>query len=157
LAEHLGDGPLVVRPAAPQEAPAVVALYDWLFAAPGSQPPRWDVETATERLAAVASADASVVLVASSADRLVGFCTAYLDLVSVRFGPRCWVEDLAVAPDERSRGAGSSLLGAAMSWAAERGASHLELDSGMARTDAHRFYERHAPAGRSLCFSWDLG
>lgn len=150
------DVPPVVRPAAPEEAPAVVRLYDWLSAAPGTEPPHWDVAAATARLAAVASADASVVLVAVSGDQLVGFCTAYLHLVSVRYGPRCWVEDLAIAPEGRSRGTGTSLLRAAMSWATDRGASHLELDSGLARSEAHRFYERHGPSARSMCFSWDL-
>ena len=29
---------------------------------------------------------------------VVGFATVYLDIVSVRFGQRAWVEDLAVAP-----------------------------------------------------------
>ena len=64
---------------------------------------------------------------------IVGFCTAYLDLLSVRYGLRCWVEDLAVDPDRRSRGIGAALLAAAREWAAARGASHLELDSAEAR------------------------
>jgi hypothetical protein len=37
-------------------------------------------------------------LVAVDNVSLVGFATVYLDIVSVRFGQRAWVEDLAVAP-----------------------------------------------------------
>lgn len=145
-----------IRAASPTEAAALVPLYDWLFVAPGSPPPHWDPEQAGDRLAAAAEDDRSAVLLATDGQAVVGFCTIYLDLMSVRFGPRSWVEDLAVAPDVRSRGAGTALLQAAMAWARERGASHLELDSGLGRHDAHRFYERHAPSWRSLCFGWEL-
>jgi GNAT superfamily N-acetyltransferase len=66
------------------------------------------------------------------------------------------VEDLAVDPERRSRGAGKALLDAAKEWARERGATHLELDSGTARTDAHRFYEREGPSWDGKQYSWVL-
>jgi GNAT superfamily N-acetyltransferase len=83
-------------------------------------------------------------------------CTAYLDLDSVRFGPRCWVEDLAVDPGTRSQGVGHALLGAARRWARDAGATHLELDTAEARTDARRFYERERPSWRSISYAWKL-
>ena len=146
----------VIRPARPEEAPELVPLYDWLFAPPGSDPPDWDPEVAAERLAIAASGEASVVLVAEADGRLAGICTAYIDLLSVRYGLRCWVEDLAVDPELRSRGIGSRLLAAARDWARERGASHLELDSGEKRPDAHRFYEREGAVWPSRQFTWLL-
>ena len=93
---------------------------------------------------------------ASGSGTLIGFCTAYQDIHSVRFGYRAWVEDLAVDPDSRSRGVGTALLGAARDWARERGATHLELDSAEARADAHRFYEREGAAYRAISFGWEL-
>lgn len=147
---------VVVRAATPDEAAALAPSYEWLFAAPGSRPAHWDLSTAAARLAGAAAAEGSAVLVAADSERGVGFCTVYLDLLSVRYGARAWVEDLAVAPDERSRGTGGKLLRAAMAWATDCGASHLELDSALTRTDAHRFYDRHAPDSRSMCFSWAL-
>ena len=87
---------------------------------------------------------------------LVGFCTAYQDLHSVRFGYRAWVEDLAVDPGHRSQGVGKALLDAAKAWGRERGATHLELDSAEARSDAHRFYDREGAQYRSVCFGWHL-
>lgn len=145
-----------VRPATIAEIPTVIGLYEWLFAPPGSRPPSWD-----ERHAAVALREAidsrdSQVLVADRAGELVGFITAYLDMHSVRFGYRVWVEDLAVDPDSRSAGIGKALLDAAKGWARARGATHLELDSGEARRDAHRFYEREGPSWRSVCFAWEV-
>jgi len=75
---------------------------------------------------------------------------------SVRFGLRCWVEDLAVDPSCRSLGIGKALFDAVKRWAKERGATHLELDTGVARADAHRFYEREAPHAKGYSYSWSL-
>ncbi len=108
------------------------------------------------RSAHAVNSDAAVVLLAAVGDELVGFCTAYDELESVRFGRRVWVEDLAVDPERRSLGTGKRLLDAAKDWARARGASHLELDSAETRADAHRFYEREQPSWRSVCFGWEL-
>ena len=145
-----------VREARAGEEGTVVGLYEWLFAPPGARPPGWDVERATVALAeAIASRD-SAVLVAEDDGALVGLCTAYIDLESVRYGRRCWVEDLAVDPSRRSGGVGGGLLDAAEDWARGQGATHLELDSALARTDAHRFYERREPDIVGYSFSWRL-
>jgi GNAT superfamily N-acetyltransferase len=145
-----------VREALPTEVERVLGMYEWLFAPPGSVPPRWDAGHARAAIAQAIEDPGSAVLVAEHRGDLLGLCTAYIDMNSVRFGPRCWVEDLAVSPDHRSQGVGKALLDAAKDWARERGATHLELDSGDARKDAHRFYEREGPSWRSVCFAWEL-
>lgn len=150
------SAPVEVRAAAADEVDALLAAYEWLFAPPGSRPPQWDERRAAVALGqAIESRDAVVLVAVEPSGKVVGLCTGYQDLHSVRFGYRCWVEDLAVDPDWRSRGIGKRLLDAARDWARERGATHLELDSGEARTDAHRFYEREGADRRSLCFGWD--
>lgn len=132
-----------------------MACYEWLFAPPGSQPPMWDPGKAAARLAdAIAASDAEVLV--ADGGSVVGFCTVYHDIDSVRFGRRAWIEDLAVDAAQRSRGVGKALLDAAKDWARERGASHLELDSSELRADAHRFYNREEPSWRSVCFGWVL-
>ena len=145
-----------VREALPAEVERVLGMYEWLFAPPGSLPPRWDADQARAAIAQAIEDPESALLVAERRGDLVGLCTAYLDMNSVRFGPRCWVEDLAVSPDHRSQGVGKALLDAAKDWARDRGATHLELDSAETRTDAHRFYEREAPSWRSVSFAWEL-
>ena len=131
-------------------------MYEWLFAPPGSPVPDWDPERAAAALRHAVSSDSAVVLIAVLEDRFVGLCTAYDELESVRFSRRVWVEDLAVDPEHRSRGIGKQLLDEAKRWAQARGASRLALDSGEARTDAHRFYEREHPSYRSISFGWQL-
>jgi GNAT superfamily N-acetyltransferase len=146
----------MIRNARTSDAPAIAAAYDWLFAPAGIRPADWSLDTAIQRLEAAMVDDHSAVLVAVDNESLVGFATVYLDIVSVRFGQRAWVEDLAVAPDRRSAGIGKALLDAAKSWARDHGAARLELESGSARVDAHRFYEREGPDGWSRSFRWSL-
>ena len=145
-----------VREALSAEVERVLGMYEWLFAPPGSVPPRWDADRARSAIGQAIEDPESTILVAERRGELLGLCTAYLDMNSVRYGPRCWVEDLAVSPEQRSRGVGKALLDAAKEWARERGATHLELDSGDARPDAHRFYEREGPSWTSRCFAWEL-
>ena len=138
------------------EVERVLGMYEWLFEPPGYVPPGWDVERAREALARAISRDDSTVLVAEEGPEVLGLISCYLDLESVRFGLRCWVEDLAVAPGRRSQGIGGALLDAATEWARQRGATHLELDTGLARGDAQRFYERREPAAKGYSYSWRL-
>jgi GNAT superfamily N-acetyltransferase len=145
-----------IRDALPGEVERVLGMYEWLFAPPGSLPPRWDADRARDAIAGAIADEEAAVLVAEHRGELLGLCTAYLELDSVRFGPRCWVEDLVVSPRHRSEGVGKALLDAAKDWARERGATHLELDSGEARVDAHRFYEREDPSWRSVSYAWEL-
>ena len=131
-------------------------LYDWLFAPPGSIPPAWDERRAAVALGQAIDSHDACVLVADDGGDLIGFCTGYQDLHSVRYGYRVWVEDLAVDLEHRSQGVGKALLDAAKAWARERGATHLELDSALARADAHRFYEREGADYKSFSFGWEL-
>jgi GNAT superfamily N-acetyltransferase len=158
-----------IRAARPDEVERLIPLYEWLFAPPGSVPPQWDQRRAAVALGEAIGSHDACVLVAVEQDTglgreaeearggaLVGFCTAYQDLHSVRFGYRAWIEDLAVDPERRSRGIGKALLDAAKAWARERGATHLELDSAESRRDAHRFYEDEHPSWRSISYAWEL-
>ena len=146
----------MIRYARPGEGRILTTAYEWLFAAPGVRPADWSPDIAARRLEAAIADDRSAVLVAEDNQAFVGFATVYLDIVSVRFGQRAWVEDLAVAPHRRSGGIGKALLDAAKAWARDHGAARLELESGSARVDAHRFYEREGPDGWSRSFRWTL-
>ena len=145
-----------IRAARPGEEPRLVEMYEWLFAPPGERPADWDERRAAVALGQAIESHDACVLVADDGGELVGFCTGYQDIHSVRFGYRAWVEDLAVAPDRRSEGVGAALMDAMKAWARERGATHLELDSAEGRQDAHRFYEREGAEYRSACFGWTL-
>ena len=147
---------MIVRDAWIGEEDRILPLYEWLFSKPGNPPPGWDGDRAKLALTEAIAAPQSTVLVAEDAEALIGFCSAYLELNSVRFGQRVWVEDLAVDPQRRSEGVGGALLDAAADWARDSGATHIELDTGLARTDAQRFYQRRNPDTVGYSYSWRL-
>jgi ribosomal-protein-alanine N-acetyltransferase len=64
-------------------------------------------------------------------------------LVARRIGPDMEILNLAVRPDERRRGVGSSLLEAAISWAKSYDAEQAMLEVRASNFAALRFYERH--------------
>src|SRR4051812_44163757 len=92
-----------------QEADFVSGL-EWLFEPPGSRPSDWDRGRAEKRAAAVMASDDSDLFGAwSEQGQLVGVASVYLDIMSVRFGRRASIEDLAVHERWRSRGIGARL------------------------------------------------
>jgi GNAT superfamily N-acetyltransferase len=146
-----------IRAARPGEEESLLGAWEWLFEPPGRRPEAWEERRATAALReAIDSRDSLALLAVADGERVVGVCTVYYTIHAIRFGPRAWVEELAVHPEVRSQGIGSRLLAAAKDWARERGASHLKLDSSLDRTDAHLFYEREGPSGRSYSYVWEL-
>ncbi len=147
---------VVIAKALPEDAEEIASMYEWLLAPPGVRPPSWTYDRALAAIRRLLASDTATIFVARLDGEPVGFCTAYDDIDSIRFGRRVWVEDLAVHPQRRSLGVGKRLLDSAKQWARERGAGRLALESGEARTDAHRFYEREQPSYRSIAFGWEL-
>lgn len=134
-----------------------VTGLEWLLAPPGSRPPDWDRSRAVARTARLlADEDVALFTARSPEGQVVGVASVYLDILSVRFGRRASIEDLAVHPEWRSRGVGADLLAAAKAWAQERGADYLFLESGVARTEAHRFYLRHGATQAAAAFRWTM-
>ncbi|MDX6652500.1 MAG: hypothetical protein QOJ38_1281 [Solirubrobacterales bacterium] len=145
-----------IREALPGEEEQVLAMYEWLFAPPGATPPGWRPERAADRVAEAIAGERSAILVATDKGSLVGLCSMYIELNSVRYGRRCWIEDLAVDPGRRSQGIGAALLDVAADWAHDHRASYLQLTTANERTDAQRFYERRDPIAVGVNYSWGL-
>lgn len=55
---------------------------------------------------------------------------------------KLYIDDLSTAPDARSTGYGKALLDYLIGVAKDAGCTTLDLDSGVQRYDAHRFYLR---------------
>jgi GNAT superfamily N-acetyltransferase len=68
-----------------------------------------------------------------------------------------YVDDLVTLEAERSRGHGARLLEWLLDQARTEGCEELELDSGIQRKDAHRFYQREGLTIRSYHFEIALG
>ena len=118
----------------------MLALVEELFEPPSSEAPGYTEERGRAGFKyAVHDRDADVLL-AIEGERVVGLASIYADILSIRYGPRCWLQDLIVTSSHRGLGVGAKLIGAASEWARDRGCTHLELSSGDGRKDAHRFY-----------------
>lgn len=68
-------------------------------------------------------------------------------------GKVLYVDDLVTCEKHRSRGYGRQLLAWLLEEAKREHCQHLELDSGVKRLDAHRFYEREGMAKAAFHFS----
>jgi ribosomal protein S18 acetylase RimI-like enzyme len=88
---------------------------------------------------ATAAADANAVFVADDDGVVLGFVTCG---EREHFAGQVdgYVGELVVAGGCVRRGVGSALMAAAEQWAADRGLSHLTLETGAANTSARGFY-----------------
>lgn len=80
-------------------------------------------------------------LAALDGERCLGVA-GYRVLATVVFGRKLYVDDLATASAARSTGVGKALLDELERRARDAGCAVLDLDSGVQRHDAHRFYLR---------------
>jgi len=142
-----------IRPARFDDEVEALALIEELFVAPGRKPADYTRERAQEGFRRAAGNDDSDVLLAFEGHTPVGAATVYVDTLSIRYGLRCWVEDLIVLPDQRGKGTGKLLLDAAVAWGRARGCDFAQLHSGVGRKDAHRFYLAHGMEQDSLVFT----
>src|SRR6059036_3895593 len=145
---------MTIRCATPADEDAVLTLFEELFDPPGRRPRGYTpARGAAGFRHALANPDADLLLAIAEDGAIIGLSSVYVDLLSIRFGRRCWLEDLVVTSSRRGVGIGRRLLDAATDWAREHGCTHLELDSAATRAAAHRFYLANGMAQRSLTFS----
>jgi len=70
---------------------------------------------------------------------------------------KLYVDDLVTSAERRSQGIGAALLAELGRRAREAGARAIDLDSGLTRADAHRFYIRERMPITSFHFTRELG
>ncbi|HHM05875.1 MAG TPA: GNAT family N-acetyltransferase [Gammaproteobacteria bacterium] len=100
--------------------------------------------------------DAGFRLVALSEGGAVKAVAGFRLSENLVFGRFMYVDDLVTDAHSRSAGHGRVLFDWLVRHARENGCSHLELDSGVQRFDAHRFYLRQRMVLRSHHFSLKL-
>jgi GNAT superfamily N-acetyltransferase len=94
-------------------------------------------------LEAVLGDEKQTILVAELDGRVAGMaCLIIVPNLSHVGRPYAMIEDVVVDAGVRGRGIGDALTQRAIEMAKEAGCYKLSLTSNVARTDAHRFYER---------------
>jgi GNAT superfamily N-acetyltransferase len=147
---------ITIRPARFDDEAEVLALIEELFVPPGRRPADYTRDRAQEGFRRAVGNQGSDILLALDGHTPSGAATVYVDTYSIRYGLRCWVEDLVVLPSQRSRGVGKLLLDAAVDWGRKHGCDFVQLHSGLGRKDAHRFYLTNGMEQDSLVFTKNL-
>lgn len=135
-------GDLEIRPAVPDDIPAIVAMLadDPLGAQRESPDDMTPYLAAFERLAEDPNQN---LVVAEREGRVVG--TLQLTIVpglSRKGAVRSIIEAVRVHADERGSGLGTRFIEWAVDESRRQGCQLVQLTSDAKRTDAHRFYER---------------
>jgi predicted N-acetyltransferase YhbS len=125
---------LVVRPAGPGDCPALERLIRQLGYDEGG-------DDIAARLAAMTEAS-RLVLVAEVERQVVGCLSTSVMPVLHRPRPVGRISMMVVEEARRGLGIGAELVRAAEAALVEMGCGLIEVTSNVARTDAHRFYER---------------
>ncbi|MEW2210853.1 GNAT family N-acetyltransferase [Streptomyces globisporus] len=133
---------LDIRPATPDDLPAVVAmLADDPLGAQRESPD--DLTPYQEALQRLADDPNQHVVVAVRQDRVVG--TLQLTIIpglSRRGSTRSIIESVRIHGDERGSGLGTQLIQWAVDESRRQNCQLVQLTSDVTREDAHRFYER---------------
>ena len=132
----------------------ITEVRDWW----GKSAPSWDgIRAAAEQL--IDDEQTDFLLALNAGGDAVGVCQLRYRL-SVWTGVEdCWLEDLFVTDDARSRGHGRELVEASFEAARARGCKRIELDVNEQNSAALRFYEslgfttEPKPPGRTLFVS----
>lgn len=88
-------------------------------------------------------------------DKAIATC-GFVMTEKLAWGKHIYIDDLVTLSESRSHGAGRLLLDTVVNLARERGCERVELDSGVQRFDAHRFYLRQRFSISSHHFSLSL-
>jgi ribosomal protein S18 acetylase RimI-like enzyme len=143
---------VIVRPAEPRDADAVLALMEGLTrpaVAENPQPQR-DVFRAH-----LEHPDAKV-YVAEFEGEIAGAVSLWFVPRLNWTTPQAWIPDLYVDPSFRRRGAARALLDACAAEARSRGSHVLVLESGHHRAEAHELYESYGFAHYARAYALKL-
>jgi len=88
-----------------------------------------------------------------AADPEVRAVAGYRRMEMLATGTVLYVDDLVTCAQHRSKGYGKQLLAWLLEEAKRQDCQYLELDSGLKRLDAHRFYERNGLEKAAFHFS----
>jgi len=100
-----------------------------------------DITLAEEFITARIKNRQSVIFVAESDEKIVGFCQMYPTFCSVEAAPMMVLYDLFVVNAARKTGAGRALMLAAQSYAKENGFTRLDLSTAKTNVNAQALYE----------------
>ena len=143
---------MIIRPADPDDAAALVALLRACALGANDEDPA-DLTPYRAALLEIDETPGTELLVAEQGGHIVGTCPLITFRHLQQCGGRCAeIESMHVALEPRGTGIGGLLLEAAVDAARAAGCYRVQLTSNAARSDAHRFYEHHGFNGSHVGF-----
>lgn len=85
-----------------------------------------------------------------------GFCHGTFFNTFWLSGQTCYISSIITNQEERKKGYGAKMMDHVKELAKERGCHAVVLDSGIPRTEAHRFYENYGFEKSAYCFELKL-
>lgn len=136
------SGAVFIRPAAPADLPAVLALYRELDASDATDSDATDLAEARAIFDRMARYPDYTLHVAERDEVVLGTFTLLVMENIAHAGARSAViEAVAVAGAAQGQGIGRAMMGAALGLAREKGCYKASLSTRMTRERAHAFYE----------------
>jgi GNAT superfamily N-acetyltransferase len=130
-----------IEPANPRDTEELVKLLGGLFDQENDfVPDPTKQRRALELL--LNSPSVGVVLVYRTAGQIVAMVSLLFTISTAEGGEVCWLEDMFVRPEWRSRGVGSELLAAAVAEAERRNLLRITLLTDWSNVEARRLYAR---------------
>ena len=129
-----------IRRADRLDVPALVRLLHLLFSIEADF--TFDEKRQKQGLHLLLESAANCVLVAEIDRQVVGMCSGQLTISTAEGSVALLVEDVVVEKKWQGRGIGRSLMDRLARWAAEKGASRMQLLADRDNAEALRFYEK---------------
>ena len=150
---------LVIRHAHESDLPALIALFaDDPIGGHGDTSDREALGDYLQAFHAIDASSNEQLFVAEQEGEVVGtFQVLFNRTLTGRGGLSMLIEAVQTRADMRGRGIGAAMIEYAIGEARRRGCRLVQLTSNMARTDAHRFYERLGFARSHFGFKMKLG
>jgi ribosomal protein S18 acetylase RimI-like enzyme len=143
---------VIVRPAEPPDADAVLALMEGLTRPPVADDPGPQRQVFLGHL----QHEDARIFVAELDGEVAGAVSLWIQPRLNWTTPQAWIPDLYVDPAFRRRGAARALLDACAEEARRRGCHRLVLESGHHRAEAHRLYESYGFAHYARAYALEL-
>lgn len=140
-----------IRPARPEDAPALSRLYQQLGYPRGNEP-----ELLPERLRQIRALGDDLIVAEQDDGTVVGLTGLHLVHVMHYAKPLGYITSFVTDQSVRRQGVGRKLLEAATAWARAQGCYRLSLTSAEHRSDAHAFYPASGFPMTGRRFSQDL-
>jgi len=129
-----------IRPARQEDIGRLVSLLEELFAI--EEDFTFEASRQHQGLLLMLESTISCILVAEENHSVIGMCTGQLTISTAEGSVALLVEDVVVARDWRGRGVGRQLLDRIARWAADQGASRMQLLADRHNSAALDYYTR---------------